>query len=97
MPQIYINGERVGGYAELLDRVRPVFDYDKLHKVVKVVTKNLNKVIDVNFYPTEKTRRSNFLHRPIGIGVQGLADAYATMDIPFHSKEAKIINKNRNN
>jgi len=70
-----------------------LFDYDKLHEVAKVVTNNLNKVIDVNFYPTEKTKRSNKLHRPIGIGVQGLADAFILMDIPFHSDEAKTVNK----
>ena len=69
------------------------FNYDKLHKVTKVVTNNLNRVIDINFYPTEKTKRSNFRHRPIGIGVQGLADAFILMDIPFHSEEAKEINK----
>ena len=70
-----------------------LFDYEKLHEVAKVVTNNLNKVIDVNFYPTEKTQRSNMLHRPIGIGVQGLADAFILMDIPFHSDEAKEVNK----
>jgi ribonucleotide reductase alpha subunit len=70
------------------------FDYDKLHEITKVVTNNLNKVIDINFYPTEKTKRSNFRHRPIGIGVQGLADAFILMDIPFHSEEAKLLNKN---
>lgn len=69
------------------------FDYDKLHSVTKVVTNNLNKVIDINFYPTEKTKRSNMLHRPIGIGVQGLADTFILMDIPFHSDEAKEVNK----
>jgi ribonucleotide reductase alpha subunit len=69
------------------------FDYDKLHEVTKVVTNNLNKVIDVNFYPTEKTRLSNMRHRPIGIGVQGLADTFVLMDIPFHSDEAKEVNK----
>jgi ribonucleotide reductase alpha subunit len=69
------------------------FDYDKLHEVTKVVTTNLNKVIDVNFYPTEKTKRSNLKHRPIGIGVQGLADAFVLMDIPFLSDEAKEVNK----
>ena len=69
------------------------FDYDKLHEVTKVVTNNLNKVIDINFYPTEKTRRSNMRHRPIGIGVQGLADAFVLLDLPFHSEEAKIVNK----
>jgi ribonucleotide reductase alpha subunit len=70
------------------------FNYDKLHEVTKVVTNNLNKVIDINFYPTDKTKRSNMRHRPIGIGVQGLADVFAMMDIPYHSEEAKIINKN---
>jgi ribonucleotide reductase alpha subunit len=69
------------------------FDYEKLHEVTKVVTNNLNKVIDINYYPTEKTKRSNKLHRPIGIGVQGLADTFILMDIPFHSEEAKQVNK----
>lgn len=69
------------------------FDYEKLHEVTKVVTSNLNKIIDINFYPTIKTRRSNFLHRPIGIGVQGLADVFALMDIPYHSEEALLVNK----
>jgi ribonucleotide reductase alpha subunit len=69
------------------------FDYDKLHEVTKVVTNNLNRVIDINFYPTEKTRRSNLKHRPIGIGVQGLADAFILMNIPFHSDEAREVNK----
>jgi len=70
------------------------FDYDFLHAVTKVITNNLNRVIDVNYYPTEKTRTSNLRHRPIGIGVQGLADTFMIMDIAFNSPEAKIINKN---
>ena len=69
------------------------FDYEKLHEVTKVVTHNLNKVIDINFYPTEKTQRSNLLHRPIGIGVQGLADTFLLMDLAYHSEEAKTVNK----
>lgn len=69
------------------------FDYNKLHKVSKVVCNNLNRVIDVNFYPTEKTKNSNYRHRPIGIGVQGLADTFVLMDIAFTSNEAKEINK----
>ena len=69
------------------------FDYDKLHEVTKVVAENLDKVIDINFYPTDKTRVSNMKHRPIGIGVQGLADVFALMDIPFHSDAAKGVNK----
>ena len=76
-----------------VDSATKQFNYDKLHEVVKVVTNNLNRVIDINFYPTEKTRRSNLLHRPIGIGVQGLADAFIMMDIAFHSDEAKVVNK----
>jgi ribonucleoside-diphosphate reductase alpha chain len=69
------------------------FDYAQLHAVSKVVTYNLNKVIDVNFYPTEKTRLSNLLHRPIGIGVQGLADVFVLMDLAFSSVAAREINK----
>jgi len=69
------------------------FDYEKLHQVTKVVTYNLNRIIDINFYPTPKTRRSNLLHRPIGIGVQGLADVFIMMNIPYHSEEAKEVNK----
>lgn len=70
------------------------FDYDNLHTVAKIVTFNLDRVIDVNYYPSEKTERSNLLHRPIGIGVQGLADVFAMMKVPFCSKSAKQINKN---
>ena len=70
------------------------FDYNKLHEVTKVVTYNLNRIIDVNFYPTEKTKRSNVRHRPIGIGVQGLADVFMRMDLPFSSDESKQINRN---
>ena len=69
------------------------FDYTKLHEVTKVVTFNLNRVIDVNFYPTDKTRVSNLLHRPIGLGVQGLADVFAMMDIAFTSEKAREVNK----
>jgi ribonucleoside-diphosphate reductase alpha subunit len=69
------------------------FDYEKLHYVTKVVTTNLNKVIDVNFYPTTKTKTSNLRHRPIGIGIQGLADVFVMLDLPFQSDEAKEINK----
>ena len=68
------------------------FDYDKLYQVTQVVTNNLNNVIDINYYPTPKTRRSNFKHRPIGIGVQGLADVFFKMDLAFISDQAKEIN-----
>jgi ribonucleotide reductase alpha subunit len=76
-----------------VDSVSKQFDYERLHYVTKVVTNNLNKVIDINFYPTEKTKTSNMNHRPIGLGVQGLADAFLLMDLPFHSEKAKEINK----
>ena len=69
------------------------YNYDELYKITKVVARNLDKVIDINYYPTNKTRNSNLKHRPIGIGVQGLADVFAKMKIPFHSLEAKVINK----
>ena len=81
------------GLPTFVNSLTKEFDYEKLHQVTKVVTNNLNKVIDINFYPTEKTKRSNLLHRPIGIGVQGLADTFILMDIAFHSEEAKKINK----
>lgn len=71
----------------------PVFQYDKLHETAKVVAYNLNRVIDVNFYPTEKTRRSNMRHRPIGIGVQGLADVFMMMNLSFHCEESQKINR----
>ena len=69
------------------------FNYEKLREVAGVITHNLNKVIDVNYYPTEKTRVSNLRHRPIGIGVQGLADVFMLLNIPFYSDEAREINK----
>lgn len=68
------------------------YKYDELHRVAKVVTRNLNRVIDINMYPTEEARCSNFRHRPIGIGVQGLADVFALMDIAFTSEKARQVN-----
>jgi ribonucleoside-diphosphate reductase alpha chain len=68
------------------------FDFELLHSVTKSVTYNLNQVIDVNYYPTEKTRTSNMRHRPIGIGVQGLADTFMMMDFAFNSSQAKQLN-----
>jgi ribonucleoside-diphosphate reductase alpha chain len=69
------------------------FNFDKLHEITKVITKNLNKVIDKNFYPIEKARISNLKHRPIGIGVQGLADVFIMLRHPFESENAKQLNK----
>ena len=68
------------------------FDYDKLHEVTKTVTKNLNRVIDRNFYPVETARRSNTKHRPIGLGVQGLADVFILCGLPFDCEESRLMN-----
>ena len=68
------------------------YNHKKLYEITKVITKNLNKVIDVNYYPVEEARNSNMRHRPIGIGVQGLADTFILMRYAFDSKEAKKLN-----
>jgi ribonucleoside-diphosphate reductase alpha chain len=69
------------------------FDHQKLYEITKVVTRNLNKVIDVNYYPVPEAKYSNMRHRPIGIGVQGLADAFILLRMPFDSEEARVLNK----
>lgn len=68
------------------------FDHQKLYEITKVITRNLNKVIDVNYYPVEEAKNSNMRHRPIGIGVQGLADAFILLRMPFDSPEARGLN-----
>ena len=70
-----------------------VFNFDKLVRVTRLVTRNVNRVIDVGFYPTVEARRSNMRHRPIGLGVQGLADVFILLRLPFDSVEAKALNK----
>ena len=96
-PQIYIkqglNQRYIGGYIDLEDYFRPEIDYDKLEMISKQLTNNLNHIIDYNYYPTEKTKRSNLRHRPIGIGVQGLANVFFILGIPFDSEMAKEINE----
>ncbi len=69
------------------------YNFEKLGEVVEVVVENLDNVIDANYYPTEETSNSNSRHRPIGMGVQGLADTYAMMKLPFDSQGASMINK----
>jgi len=76
-----------------VDKEAHTYDFEGLKKVAKVATKNLNKIIEVNFYPVEEARNSNMRHRPIGIGIQGLADAYILMRLPFESEEACLLNK----
>lgn len=69
------------------------YDFQKLKEVSKIVTKNLNKIIDINYYPVPEAKRSNMRHRPIGIGVQGMADAFILMRFPYESEEAQKLNQ----
>jgi ribonucleoside-diphosphate reductase alpha chain len=78
LPRFVINGQ---------------FDHDKLYEVTYQATKNLNKIIDYNYYPVEEARNSNLRHRPIGLGVQGLADVFIQLRMPFESEAAKTLNK----
>ena len=82
----------IGGWTELYTYTAGTFDYDKLYDVAYTATLNLNKVIDINFYPISETKLSNMKHRPIGLGIQGLADMLAMMRIPFDSEEAVELN-----
>ena len=75
-----------------VDKDQKTFDFQKLHEVTKIVTKNLNRVIDRNFYPVETARRSNMKHRPVGLGVQGLADVFILCGLPFDSEESRTLN-----
>jgi ribonucleoside-diphosphate reductase alpha chain len=79
--------------SKFVDVEKGTYDFQKLFEVSKIVTRNLNKVIDINYYPVPEARNSNMRHRPIGIGVQGLADAFALMRYPFESPEAIQLNK----
>jgi ribonucleoside-diphosphate reductase subunit M1 len=88
LPQ-FVKGKGPGS----LDAKNRSFDFVKLEEVTRVVTANLNKIIDVNYYPVETARASNLRHRPIGIGVQGLADVFIMLGVPFDSPEAKQLNK----
>lgn len=79
--------------GKFVDTEKKTYDFQRLYDVTRIVTRNLNKVIDVNYYPVEEARNSNMRHRPIGIGVQGLADAFIGMRMPFDSPEAIQLNK----
>ncbi len=75
-----------------VNRETKTFDYDELHRIIKIVTKNLNRVIDRNFYPVETAKKSNTRHRPIGLGVQGLADVFILCGLPFDCEESRLMN-----
>lgn len=72
---------------------RPYYNFKRLYEITRIVTRNLNKIIDINYYPIPEAKNSNLRHRPVGIGVQGLADALIQMRYPFDSPEAKLLNK----
>ena len=96
-PQIHLkkgpNRQSIGGFNELEEYFRPTYDHESLKGIAKQLTRNLNRVIDYNYYPTEKTKRSNLRHRPIGIGVQGLANVFLEMGYAFDSEQAKDLNQ----
>ena len=75
-----------------VDAARGEYDFGKLHEVVQVLVRNLNKIIDINYYPVPEAKKSNFRHRPIALGVNGLADAFLALRLPFDSPEAKQLN-----
>ena len=83
----------LGGYTKTWNLLSPKINHNKLRDLSFDLVINLNKIIDINYYPTEKTKVSNMRHRPIGIGVQGLADLFLSLKIPFDSIEARKINK----
>ena len=93
MPQIYVNDKYLGGFLELYNYIKPVFNYDKLEEVSGILTQNLNNIIDYNFYPIEATKKSNLRHRPIGIGIQGLPNVFYEMGLSFDSDESKKLNE----
>jgi ribonucleotide reductase alpha subunit len=80
-------------YVEYQEDGTVFYNFEKLHKIARMVTYNLNRVIDVNFYPTPKTKVSNMRHRPIGIGVQGLADTFIMMNMIFGNPDSRLLNK----
>ena len=92
VPQIYFGEDRIGGFDELYEYTNLYFDYNELYDVTRVITKNLNKIIDKSYYPIPETKTSNIKHRPIGIGVQGLADVFCKLKLPFDSDESKDLN-----
>jgi ribonucleoside-diphosphate reductase subunit M1 len=75
-----------------VDAARGEYDFGKLHQVTQVLVRNLNKIIDINYYPVPEAKKSNFRHRPIAVGVNGLADAFLALRLPFDSAEAKQLN-----
>jgi ribonucleoside-diphosphate reductase alpha subunit len=94
LPIVYYNDKFIGGFNEMWNLyLKPKFNFNELKKIVDCVVENLNIIIDKNFYPLPECKYSNLKNRPIGIGVQGLADVFMEMLIPYESKEAQELNK----
>ena len=91
-PQIVLNDKLIGGWSDLYYYVKGTFDFEKLYSVAYSATESLNNVIDINHYPVSQAKLSNMKHRPIGLGIQGLADVLALLKIPFDSEEALELN-----
>jgi ribonucleoside-diphosphate reductase subunit M1 len=92
-PQVFIGKTLIGGWNEVYAYTKGTFDYTELFKVAYTATVNLNSVIDINYYPVPQTKLSNMKHRPIGLGIQGLADALVLMKIPYDSEECIKFNE----
>ena len=92
-PQIFYNDKLIGGFEDLIKFMIPKYNYKKLYQIAYQLVVNLDKTIDISFYPTKEARFSNLRHRPIGLGVQGLIDTLFQLRIPFDSEEALELNK----
>lgn len=94
VPRVIVNGDKFqGGFWDMWKLLQPQIDHEKLRNAAYDLTINLNKIIDINYYPLEGARKTNVNNRPIGIGIQGLADTFAEMLIPFDSDQAISLNK----
>jgi ribonucleotide reductase alpha subunit len=91
-PQIFHNNKHIGGFDKLYEYTKGIFNYEKLYDIAYIATINLNKIIDINYYPVIEAKRSNLKHRPIGLGIQGLADALVLLKIQFDSDESVEFN-----
>jgi len=92
LPVVFYGNKKLNNFNELFYMVRNSFDFEKLEEITYIASKNVDKVIDLNYYPTIETKYSNMRHRPIGIGIQGVADAIVSLKIAFDSDEAVVFN-----
>ena len=93
LPKIFNDTLNMGGYSDFISYLKPYFDFKLLGEITQLITRNLDQIIDINFYPIPQTKNSNLKHRPIGIGIQGLADVFYLLRLPFDSDDAKLLNK----